>query len=126
MNKCRECAHLRQRLQEVDATCQELRQRYKSAQEHLANLHQGDIETLRKTNKRLNRRVQQAEAALLEFEKIQNKLPDEQGIRFIQGSLGRALLAWGWEKQRKELEELKRRKESDECSNHGRSRIRGC
>ncbi len=65
-----------------------------------------EIAALRETVKRLNRRTQQAEAALGEFRKIMERHPDEQGIRFVSGSLGRALCAWAYAEVVKEREAL--------------------
>lgn len=53
-----------------------------------------DYTALRETVKRLNRRCQEAETAMVEYRKLVAAPPDGVGIRFVSGSLGRALLAW--------------------------------
>lgn len=52
------------------------------------------IETLSETNQRLNRRCQLAEQALGEYRRMIAPPPDGDGIRFVSGSFGRALLAY--------------------------------
>ncbi len=71
-----------------------------------------EIAALRATVKRLNRRTQEAESARGEFRRIMERPADEQGIRFVNGSMGRALLAWGYGKAIQERDELIRRIEA--------------
>ena len=61
---------------------------------------------MRETNSRLNRRTQQAEAALRDFTRIMALPTDERGIRFVTGSFGRALLAWQSHKLQERVELL--------------------
>lgn len=49
---------------------------------------------LRETVKRLNRRCQSTEAALADLQRIVAVSPDDKGIRFVHGNLGRAFLAY--------------------------------
>jgi hypothetical protein len=50
-----------------------------------------ELAELRETNRRLNARCQQAESALPDYRKIIAVPPDGDGVRFVSGSLGRAL-----------------------------------
>jgi len=68
-----------------------------------------EIRRLRETQTRLHRRCQQAEAALADFCRIMARPPDEQGIRFVLGSMGRALLAWAYTKACFERDEAQKR-----------------
>lgn len=67
------------------------------------------IESLSATNQRLNRRCQGAEStiarAIPEYDKILAMPPDGDGVRFVSGSLGRALLAYYVHTLKEELEQ---------------------
>lgn len=65
-----------------------------------------DNERLRESNRRLNRRCQDAEAALPSYKKLLAVPPDGDGLRFVSGSLGRALLVGLVAKQDAEIERL--------------------
>lgn len=51
-----------------------------------------EVERLRETNRKLHRRCQDAEAALPSYRKLIAMPPDGDGMRFVNGSMGRALL----------------------------------
>lgn len=51
------------------------------------------VESLKETNTRLNRRCQEAESALPDYKRMLVVPPDGDGFRFVSGNLGRALLA---------------------------------
>lgn len=51
-----------------------------------------EIERLRESNRKLHRRCQEAEAALPSYRKLTAPLPDGDGVRFVSGAMGRALL----------------------------------
>ena len=58
------------------------------------------------TNKRLNRRCQEAEAALPDYKAITAMPPDGEGVRFVSGNLGRALMHSLCHKQQDRIAEL--------------------
>ena len=51
-----------------------------------------EIERLRESNRKLHRRCQEAEAALPDYRKLTALPPDGDGVRFVSGTMGRALL----------------------------------
>lgn len=53
-----------------------------------------ELAEARETNQRLNRRLQAAERALPDYARIIALPPNGDGVRFVSGSFGRALLAW--------------------------------
>lgn len=65
-----------------------------------------ELSCARETSTRLNRRVGQLEAALADAKKIPRIDPEPGGVRWVRGSLGRALLASTVEKQDKRIAEL--------------------
>jgi len=54
---------------------------------------EAELRTARETNQRLNRRCQDAERALPDYRKLLAVPPDGDGVRFVSGNLGRALLS---------------------------------
>src|SRR5690348_17094789 len=64
------------------------------------------IEQLQETNKRLNRRCQEAEAALPDYKALLAVPPDGHGVRFVSGNLGRALAVTMCAKQQDRIAEL--------------------
>jgi len=50
------------------------------------------IARLRESNRKLHRRCQEAEAALPSYRKLTALPPDGDGVRFVSGNMGRALL----------------------------------
>lgn len=66
-----------------------------------------EVARLRETVKRLNRRCQQAEAAITEAEHVLRIAPDEKGVRWVRGSLGRALLGERCRRLEEEVQALK-------------------
>lgn len=66
-----------------------------------------EVERLRETVKRLNRRCQQSEAAIAEAEHVLRIAPDEKGVRWVRGSLGRALLGERCRRLEEEIRALK-------------------
>jgi len=58
------------------------------------------------TNKRLNRRCQEAEAALPDYKALLAVPPDGDGVRFVSGNLGRALAVTMCAKQQDRIAEL--------------------
>lgn len=66
-----------------------------------------EVEKLRETNRRLNRRCQEAEAALPDWKEILKCANQGGGLR--GGSLGRRLLAWGLTRAQEENDRLKAR-----------------
>jgi hypothetical protein len=63
-----------------------------------------ELATARETNGRLNRRCQELEAAAADWKRILALPESEERVRFVQGSLGRALLACAAADYRAELE----------------------
>lgn len=51
-----------------------------------------EVARLRESNKKLHRRCQEAEAALPSYRKLIALPPDGDGVRFVSGTMGRALL----------------------------------
>lgn len=70
--------------------------RERLAAAHAAELAERDarIAEAQETNRRLNRRVQMAEAAIPSYQKLIAIPPDGDGVRLANGSMGRALLTW--------------------------------
>lgn len=66
-----------------------------------------ELAEARATIARLNRRCQEAEAALADLKKCHAKLAS--GEAWVGGSLGRAFLAWDNQRLRDEVEALKER-----------------
>jgi len=66
-----------------------------------------EIDRLRKSNNVLHRRCQDAEAALVDYAKLLALPPNGDGIRFVNGSMGRALLVGLCDKQQGEIETLR-------------------
>lgn len=71
-----------------------------------------EIDRLRKSHRKLHRRCQEAEAALPDYERIIAKPPDGDGVRFVSGSFGRALLASLCNNQFAELRRLREARHS--------------
>ena len=80
-----------------------------AAAEERAEKAEAELVQARETNKRLNRRCQDAEAALPDYQKITALPPDGDGVRFVDGSLGRALAVTGWNKAEAERDALRER-----------------
>lgn len=59
---------------------------------HIEGL-EAQLSEARDTNRRLNRRVQEAEAAIPSYRKLVAEPPNGDGVRFVNGNMGRALLA---------------------------------
>lgn len=59
---------------------------------HIEEL-EAQLSEARDTNRRLNRRVQEAEAAIPSYRKLVAEPPNGDGVRFVNGNMGRALLA---------------------------------
>lgn len=68
-----------------------------------------EVDRLRESNKALHRRCQQAEASLPDYRKIIATPPDGDGVRFVRGSLGRALAVSMCEKLGDELDATQQR-----------------
>lgn len=68
---------------------------------------EGERDSLRETVKRLNRRCQAGEAAVNDLRRILKLTPDENGVRWVNGSLGRAFLATYAAKLEEELKAAK-------------------
>ena len=62
-------------------------------------------ESLRETNRRLNRRAQSAEAAIADLRRCVEEI--NGGKPWCGGSLGRAFLAWDNARKREEIERLR-------------------
>lgn len=67
----------------------------------------GERDSLRESVKRLNRRCQAGEAAVNDLRRILKLNPDENGVRWVNGSLGRAFLATYAAKLEEELKTTK-------------------
>ena len=65
--------------------------------------------SLSATNARLNRRCQSAESALPDYNRITALPPNGDGVRFVSGSLGRALASTAWMKAQAEIDSLRAR-----------------
>lgn len=65
------------------------------------------LKIARETITRLNRRAQAAERALPDYARIIALPPDGEGVRFVSGGLGRALLATIADRQQRRIVELK-------------------
>lgn len=74
--------------------CEQLALQFYQALLPLHERREQDLGDARATIKRLNRRCQQAEAALADYQRIVAVTPDEKGLRWVSGSLGRAFLAY--------------------------------
>lgn len=66
-----------------------------------------EIERLREKHKALHRRAQEAEAAIPSYKKLIAVPPDGDGVRFVNGSRGRALLSSLCSELNAEVVELK-------------------
>lgn len=66
-----------------------------------------EVAQLRDSKTALHRRCQRAEAAIPDYERIKALPPNGDGIRFVQGSLGRALVTATAEKLEAERDALK-------------------
>lgn len=66
-----------------------------------------EVKRLREKHKTLHRRAQEAEAAIPSYEKLIAEAPDGDGVRFVSGSLGRALLSSLCSELNAEVVELK-------------------
>ena len=62
-----------------------------------------EIERLRESHRKLHRRCQEAEAALPDYRKLTALPPDGDGVRFVSGNMGRALLVSECNKLQEEL-----------------------
>ncbi len=67
-----------------------------------------EIDRLRDTNSKLNRRAQQADAAVADAQRVIAKITEgsKHGTPWVGGSLGRAFLAYGYSQQEKRIAEL--------------------
>src|SRR6185312_3981676 len=68
-----------------------------------------EMAALRESTKQLHRRCQRAESALPDYQRIIAMPPDGDGVRFVNGSLGRALLTALCDEQDAELAPIKKR-----------------
>lgn len=66
-----------------------------------------EIERLREKHTALHRRCQQAETALVDYRKLTALPPDGDGVRFVSGNMGRALLTYLCDSQASEIERLR-------------------
>jgi hypothetical protein len=64
---------------------------------------EAERDAARETNRRLNARCQAAESAIPSYRKMVALPPDGDGIRFVRGSFGRALLAYHCDKLEQRL-----------------------
>jgi len=103
-----EIAVLRDRVQQRDAEIERLQleidRRFGIAAEMIAARKERDdlrarlaaadaeVARLRESNRKLHRRCQEAESALPSYRKLIALPPDGDGVRFVSGTMGRALL----------------------------------
>lgn len=66
-----------------------------------------EIERLHEKHTALHRRCQQAETALVDYRKLTALPPDGDGVRFVSGNMGRALLTCLCDSQAREIERLR-------------------
>lgn len=81
---------------------------------------EAEVAQLRETHKALHRRCQQAESALVTYRKLTALPPDGDGVRFVSGSMGRAMLVWLCDEGTREIEALRLdiERQHEACSEH--------
>jgi len=75
---------------------------------------------MQEAHKALHRRCQQAESALVTYRKLTALPPDGDGVRFVSGTMGRAMLVWLCDEGTREIEALGHdiERQHEACSEH--------